>query len=107
MNRGLCTKDEDFSQQVQQHSPHLNLFKAQKILKKIFPISVFIVFDVLDLSVRLYAAHHNCWVVVREIPASQVTSASAAMIIDGGIDPDQQLKRSCLKLILPSFIVRS
>lgn len=70
----------------------LEPFLGSEILKGIFPISAFKVFDVLELTGTAVCQPPQLLSCGKPDPASLVLSASKALLIDGGIDPEQQIK---------------
>ena len=70
----------------------LQPFYGEAILKGSFPISAFKVFDVLELSGVAVCAPPQLLSCGKPSPSALVASTAKALLIDGGIDPSQQLK---------------
>lgn len=70
----------------------LKPFLGGAILKGTFPISAFKVFDVLELKGLAVCRRSQLVDCSKPTPVGLVTSLAQALIIDGGIDPSQQIK---------------
>jgi len=70
----------------------LEPFLGGVILKGTFPISAFAVFDALELSGIAVCRPSQLVDCSKPTPVGLVTSLAKALIIDGGIDPTQQIK---------------
>jgi hypothetical protein len=70
----------------------LEPFNGKEVLKGTFPISAFKVFDLLELTGEAVCSPPQLLDCGKPDPASIVVSAAQALLLDGGIDPSQQLK---------------
>lgn len=70
----------------------LEPFHGGEVYKGIFPISAFKVFDVIELTGYAVCRPTQLVDCNKPDPSSIVVNLAQAMIIDGGIDPSQQLK---------------
>ena len=70
----------------------LEPFLGTDILKGTFPITAYKVFDVLEMKGTAVCSPPQLLDCNKPDPASLVLSLAEALIIDGGIDPDQQFK---------------